>query len=306
VQGSLDGFLNLDKPPGFTSHDCVAKVRYLLKTKRIGHGGTLDPAATGVLPLAIGRATRLLQFLNPDKAYRATIRFGVATTTDDLEGDIVTQQPTPELTLATVAAALPKFEGQIQQVPPIYSAIQVQGQRLYQLARQGKSVDIPSRTVRVDRIEILAWRPGDFPELDVAIACGPGTYIRAIARDLGLSLKTGATLARLIRTQSSGFHLDNGLTLEQLVNQIQAGTFCPIPPELGLQHLEAVTLSTDAAKRWCQGQKIFITFPQIPLQSSLRIQNPGQQFLGIGQTEAIDHQPCLIPKMVFAPWASAG
>ena len=129
----MDGFLNLNKPVGFTSHDCVAKLRRLLNTRRIGHAGTLDPLATGVLPIAVGRATRLLQFLRSDKAYRAIVRFGVSSTTDDLEGEILNQQPVPYLDLAEVKVALQQFQGTIQQVPPIYSAIQVDGKRLYDL-----------------------------------------------------------------------------------------------------------------------------------------------------------------------------
>ena len=173
-------------------------MRRLLRLKRVGHGGTLDPAATGVLPIALGKATRLLQFLRQDKAYRATIQLGITTTTDDLEGEIIASQATVGLRRDQVLRALQLFEGTIQQVPPSYSAIQVQGKRLYDLARAGEKVEVPARTVEVFKIEILDWRPGDFSELDVAIACGSGTYIRAIARDLGASLQTGGTLAALI------------------------------------------------------------------------------------------------------------
>ncbi|MEQ8963487.1 MAG: tRNA pseudouridine(55) synthase TruB, partial [Coleofasciculus sp. C2-GNP5-27] len=136
----MQGFLNLNKSAGFTSHDCVAKVRRLLRLKRVGHGGTLDPLATGVLPIALGRATRLLQYMTSDKAYRATIRLGVKTTTDDLEGDIVATASASGLTLETVVPLLQQFQGKIDQIPPMYSAVQVQGKRLYELARAGKTV----------------------------------------------------------------------------------------------------------------------------------------------------------------------
>ncbi|MEO0843648.1 MAG: tRNA pseudouridine(55) synthase TruB, partial [Cyanobacteria bacterium J06643_5] len=206
------GFLNLDKPFDWTSHDCVAKTRRLLRIKKVGHAGTLDPAATGVLPIAIGKATRLLQYLPSDKAYKATIRLGVQTTTDDLQGEVIHQQFVNGLNLETVKAALEKFQGKIEQIPPSYSAIQVGGKRLYDLARKGEKIEVPVRTVEVFSIDILDWRESDFPELDVNISCGGGTYIRAIARDLGAVLETGGTLAALRRTVSSGFNLADSMT----------------------------------------------------------------------------------------------
>ena len=137
------GFLNLNKPAGWTSHDCVAKVRRLLNIKRVGHGGTLDPAATGVLPIAVGKATRLLQFLPEEKEYHARVRLGVKTTTDDLEGTIITAQEASQLTLDDIKPILSQFEGKIEQIPPAYSAIQLGGKRLYELARAGEQVEVP-------------------------------------------------------------------------------------------------------------------------------------------------------------------
>lgn len=316
-----------------TSHDCVAKVRRGLRLKRVGHGGTLDPAATGVLPIALGKATRLLQYLRTDKAYRATIRLGLTTTTDDLEGEILTSKSVTGLSLDLVKSALGQFEGTIEQVPPIYSAIQVQGKRLYDLARAGETVEVPSRTVEVYQIEILDWRPLEQPELDVAIACGSGTYIRAIARDLGAVLQVGGTLAALTRTKSSGFSLSDSLTFDQLEAHIDQATFLPIPPAEALNHLPAVTLSTNDARKWCNGQRLKrddddITSINPPLISSsfasellrpqkgrgaegqrgetnntqskilLQVYGEGERFLGIGQLIDLE---CLmlIPLMVF-------
>jgi tRNA pseudouridine55 synthase len=298
----MDGFLNLNKPIGFTSHDCVAKLRRLLNTRRIGHAGTLDPLATGVLPIAVGRATRLLQFLRSDKAYRAVIRFGVSTTTDDLEGEIIHQQPVPHLDLARVKTALHQFQGNIQQVPPIYSAIQVDGKRLYDLARSGKTAEVPSRTVEISAIQIVDWQPGEFPELEIDIACGGGTYIRAIARDLGTALHTFGTLANLIRTQSSGFDLENSLTLEQLEDQLQHDPFHPVLPDEVLAHLEAIALSPILAKRWCQGQRIApydlpATFTTS--RDPLRIHTETGTFLGIGQLTDPPTGTILTARIVF-------
>ncbi|TBR59561.1 tRNA pseudouridine(55) synthase TruB [Westiellopsis prolifica IICB1] len=276
------GFLNLNKPFGWTSHDCVAKTRKYLRLKRVGHAGTLDPAATGVLPIALGKATRLLQYLPGEKAYIATIRLGVRTTTDDLQGEIITENSVTNLTFKTVETALQQFQGKIEQIPPSYSAIQVEGKRLYDLARKGETVEAPVRTVEVFKIEILDWREGEFPEIDVAIACGTGTYIRAIARDLGTVLETGGTLAALQRTASSGFILENSLTFTDLETQLQAGTFQPLSPDVALQHLPSVSLSTPADQKWCQGQKI--PFADYSSQI-LRVYSEDGRFLGIGQTK---------------------
>lgn len=302
----MHGFLNFNKSFGLTSHDCVAKVRKLLKQKRVGHGGTLDPAATGVLPIAIGKATRLLQYLSHQKSYRARIRFGLTTATDDLEGDVLTQQPVPQLTLAEIEGLLPNFEGKIDQIPPSYSAIQVGGKRLYELARAGQSVEAPLRSVQVYRIEVLHWQAGEYPELEVAIDCGAGTYIRSIARDLGAALGSGGTLAGLIRTASSGFLQSDSLTLEQLADQTQ--TFTPIPPAAALHHLPQIQLTEDQTQRWRQGQRLdWNALPEQPGALSLQtdqspvcqVQTLAHQFLGIGQAMETQSDRLLVPKLVW-------
>lgn len=288
----MQGYINLDKAFGWTSHDCVARLRKLLRLKRVGHAGTLDPAATGVLPVAVGKATRLLQYLPTDKAYQATIRFGVRTTTDDLQGEIISSQACAGLSLSEVSDALSKFRGKIEQIPPIYSAIQVEGKRLYDLARKGETIEVPARTVEIFSIEVLAWREGDFPELDVAIACGGGTYIRAIARDLGVVLNTGGTLAALRRTHSSGFNLTDSLTLADLETQLQAGEFQPTPADAALQHLPSVSLPDISAKKWCQGQRIDLG---LEMAGKVRVYQAESYFLGIGELQ----EGVLIPQMVF-------
>jgi tRNA pseudouridine55 synthase len=290
----LQGFLNLNKLFDWTSHDCVARVRKLLRLKRVGHAGTLDPAATGVLPIALGKVTRLLQYLPGDKAYKATIRLGVQTATDDLQGEIITQQPVVNLTLKTVKTALQQFKGEIQQIPPSYSAIQIDGKRLYDLARKGENVKVPARTVEIFQIDILDWREGEFPELDVAIACGSGTYIRAIARDLGRVLETGGTLAALQRTVSNGFQLAESITLADLEAQLQAGTFQPTLPDAALQHLPFLNLEVTTAKKWCQGQKIPV---KEEIAGLWRVYQEDGSFLGIAKSEG----GVLIPQMVFEP-----
>jgi tRNA pseudouridine55 synthase len=301
----VQGFLNLDKPVGFTSHDCVGKLRGLLGMRRIGHGGTLDPMATGVLPIALGSATRLLQFLPTDKAYLATIRFGVRTTTDDITGEAIplrgdsgnVSQPVPDLQLEPVKLALRQFEGKIEQIPPNYSAIQVGGQRLYDLARRGETIEVKARPVEIFKLEVLDWRAGDFPELDLAIACGPGTYIRAIARDLGDALETGGTLTALSRTASCGFQLSESYSFADLGERLQTQSFTPIDPAMALAHLPPVQLDAEMAWRWCCGQKVPADLSSLGDESSqiLRIHDQADQFLGVSEQTA----GLLIPKVVM-------
>lgn len=299
------GFLNLDKAQGFTSHDCVAKVRRILRMKQVGHGGTLDPDAIGVLPIALGRATRLLQFLPTDKAYIGTIKLGIVTTTDDLAGEVISRQPVTDLDLATITQALAKFQGKISQIPPRYSAIQVEGKRLYDLARAGVAIDVPVREVEIFGIKILDWRLQEFPELDVEIACGAGTYIRSIARDLGEILGTGGTLAALKRTRSAGFDLDDSITLPDLETQLES--WQSIAPQIALRHLPELLLPPDLAKRWTQGQKIPLpeTSPNLAGEF-IRIAEETKaeetrDLLGISQVmvSSLDQQLILVPKVVL-------
>lgn len=294
-----DGFLNLYKPAGWTSHDCVAKLRRLLKTKKIGHAGTLDPAATGVLPIAVGRVTRLLQYLPSEKAYRAVVQLGTTTNTDDLEGTVLTQTPANHLTQAAVMAALSQFQGEIEQIPPMYSAVHIKGQRLYDLARRGtaETVDIPRRQVIVHHIDVVHWQAGETPQITLDITCGAGTYIRSIARDLGQVLGVGGTLASLLRTQSSGFTLETSLSLETLIEQPEQTQL--IAPAVAMAHLPQILLSPEAARRWCLGQKL-PSDPTLALEQPLRVVTTTCPFLGIGVFRIKDETPHLVPKMVFA------
>ena len=293
------GFLNLNKPKNWTSHDCVAKVRRLLKTRKVGHGGTLDPLATGVLPIAVGKATRLISYLPHRKAYQAKVRFGIQTTTDDLEGEILKTCSASELTLDKITPYLPQFLGIIEQIPPQYSAIQRDGQRLYDLARQGKMVAVPSRRVEIFDMQVLGWQAGEFPELDLSIRCGEGTYIRAIARDLGDLLGVGATLAGLIRIESGGMNLGNSITLEELADRLESQDFALTSPQTVLTDLPKIILDAETAQRWCQGQKIIVTEGENGLNQSLRVLKEDENLLGIGEIVEIETIQRLIPKVVL-------
>jgi tRNA pseudouridine55 synthase len=294
--------LNLNKPAGLTSHDCVYRVRKLLKIKRVGHGGTLDPAATGVLPIAIGKATRLLSLLPENKAYRALIRLGMTTNTDDLEGDVLTTHPGLELGLEDIQPILSKFIGEIEQIPPIYSAIQVNGQRLYKLARAGEQIEVPARKVLVRHLEILSLIPGEYPELEIAISCGPGTYIRAIARDLGKAFGVGGTLANLIRTESCGMEIADSITLEQLEAEIERSNLPLITPDLALKHFNPVILTELDRRKWCQGQTIAMESLNTELlesPQSMRVYQEQGHLLGIGELINCEEKLTLVPKIVF-------
>jgi tRNA pseudouridine55 synthase len=300
----VDGFINLKKLSDWTSHDCVAKVRRILNMKKVGHGGTLDPAAVGVLPIAIGKATRLLQYLPAGKAYRAVIRLGIQTTTDDLEGEIVYANPVPNLTIEQIEAVIPEFIGEILQTPPMYSAIQINGQRLYQLARAGEVVEVPSRKVNIAKIEILNWTPGDFPEVEVQICCGGGTYIRSIAHDLGVKLGTKGVLAFLERNASCGLTLADSITLEELAHQQQTGNFVPISPDRGLAHLPTVTLmNAELIKFWGQGKRLPLSqltlTPTNSLLSGYFKVIGEQRCLGVGEIQQIEGEHLLVSQTVL-------
>ncbi|BAY50894.1 tRNA pseudouridine synthase B [Thermostichus vulcanus NIES-2134] len=246
------GFLNLNKPAGCTSHDCINELRRRLRLKRIGHGGTLDPMATGVLPIALGAATRLLPYLSDRKAYIGTVRFGMSTTTDDITGEICQEQGASHLTLAAIQEQLPQFIGEIEQLPPAYSAIQVAGQRLYARARAGEVVSVPPRIVTVYRIEVLHWQPGRYPELTLHITCGSGTYIRALARDLGTALGVGGTLAALQRIESGGLRIEESHSLESI-----APEHLPLcSPQEVLSHLPWLELNAAQLNDWYHGRAV--------------------------------------------------
>ncbi len=298
----FNGFLNLNKPPDFTSHDCVAKLRGILKTKKIGHGGTLDPLATGVLPIAIGKATRLLQFLPTTKAYKAIIRLGMTTDTDDLAGKVIEEKPTDNLTLEKITPYLKDFQGKIEQIPPAYSAIKKDGKKLYELARKGKFIDeIPSREVEIFELETVDWCVKQYPELTVNIVCSAGTYIRAIARDLGEKLGCGGTLANLVRTYSCGMDLSDSLSLEDIIRGKEEETLSLISLDRPLSNLPLIELNQEESLRWCQGQKLAIQWQK--KDTYCRVYNPENKFLGISEVredKEINQQQILKPKVVIS------
>jgi len=261
----LDGVLVVAKPIGPTSHDVVALVRRLSGTRRVGHGGTLDPFASGVLPVFLGRGTRLVEYHMTDrKAYRATVCFGASSTTDDLEGELAPMDG-PSPSRHAVEAALDAFRGTIVQVPPAYSAVKVAGRRAYALARAGKAPELAPRTVTIDRIELVEWDGGE-PERPVAIVevgCSAGTYVRSIARDLGATLGSGAYLGALERTASGPFTSADAVPVDVLREEGRDGIAARLQPEdAGLDGLPVVEIGADDVVAIGRGQRI--RDPRVP------------------------------------------
>ena len=256
----LDGILVVDKPMGPTSHDIVGLVRKLAATKRVGHGGTLDPFATGVLPIFLGRATRVVEFhLSDRKRYRATVCFGASTTTDDLEGELTPAEGPPP-TREALEETLPGFTGTILQRPPAYSAIKVGGRRAYAMARAGETVELAPREVTIFELAVVAWDDSD-PDRPVAIldvACSAGTYIRSLARDVGERLGSGGYLGALRRTAAGSFSADDAVSLEAVRAAAADGPegLVPLlrPVDAGLDRFPAVPLTAAEIGAVSRGQ----------------------------------------------------
>ena len=253
-----DGLVVVDKPAGWTSHDVVARVRRLAGTRRVGHAGTLDPMATGVLVLGIDRATRLLTYLvGADKDYTATVRLGVATTTDDAEGEVLAVVDAAAVDRAGVEQGVRALTGPILQVPSAVSAIKVDGRRAYARVRAGEQVELAARSVTVRRFDVLAVRPGSHDgvpvlDVDVEVTCSSGTYVRALARDLGAGLGVGGHLTALRRTRVGGYRLDVARTLEQLESD-----FAVLPvAEAARAAFGVRELSADEARELSFGRRI--------------------------------------------------
>lgn len=253
------GILNINKPAGLTSHDVVARVRRLVPKTRVGHAGTLDPMATGVLIVCIGKATRLIEYVaDADKRYRATIRLGTTTTTWDAEGEAEECRSIDGLDLARITAELPRFVGAIDQVPPMYSALKRNGEPLYRLARRGVTVEREARRVEVFSLEIESWEP---PDLTVRVHCSKGTYVRALAHDLGEALGVGAHLAALMRTAVGAFALADAVDLDALLEQGTTGAWRRylLDAAVAVERLPRALVDDDAARRLTHGQPAPLT-----------------------------------------------
>ena len=299
LETSISGFLNVDKPPGWTSSDIVVKLRTafgLRKRKiKIGHGGTLDPMATGVLPICIGGATRLTRFVfSGSKSYRMTAQLGIETDSYDSEGVVAQKRDSSNVTHADIESILDEFTGEIDQVPPMYSALKRDGKPLYQLARQGKTIPREPRRISVPELRLTAWKP---PSFSLLIECGSGFYARSLAHDIGQRIGCGAHMTSLRRERVGEFRIKDAVALESLLSTTEGDRWTQflLPADHVLTELSSVVLDEDAASAFVHGRAVRSAVDDSDKQ--LRVYSSDHYLLGIGGIEGSDG--LLHPKIVL-------
>jgi tRNA pseudouridine55 synthase len=279
---NINGVLLLDKPLGFSSNQALQKVKWLFQAAKAGHTGTLDPLATGLLPICLGEATKFAQYVtDADKTYIATVKFGATTTTGDAEGEVIATSDV-RFTRAQLESACQSFHGEISQVPPMYSALKFEGKALYEYAREGVDIERQSRLVKISDITIIQF------EVDVAeisVKCSKGTYIRTLAEEIGNALGSGAHLIGLRRIESAGYELADAITLEELEARIKNTPIeglqsLLLPIDSSIAYLPALTLNADAAHYLMQGQAVWVS-GKIP-NGEIRLYDENSRFLGLG------------------------
>jgi len=281
----MDGILNILKPPGMTSFDVVGYLRGVTRIKKIGHTGTLDPAAVGVLPVCIGRATKAIEYLTEkDKVYRAELILGVTTDTQDSTGTVI-KAAEVNVTNDEFKKVLGEFTGEIKQLPPMYSAVKIGGKKLYELAREGKTIDRPERSVTIHSIEVVRpltkYDDGSFRAI-IDVKCTKGTYIRTLINDIGDRLSVGACMSFLVRKGTGGFNLDEALTLEEIAYLHKEGLLTDklISPDRVFSNLSEVKLGVKEEKAYLNGQLVDYTGNAGEI---LRVYRENGSFLGIGK-----------------------
>ena len=268
-----NGIIIIDKPAGWTSQDVAAKLRGVFHEKRIGHGGTLDPMATGVLPIFVGRATRAVEFFeHAEKEYVAGLRLGMVTNTQDTTGE-VEREAEVTVTKEQLLSVLERFEGKQEQIPPMYSAVKIGGKKLYEMARQGKTVERKPRAIEILELELLE---GSGAEYLIRVRCSKGTYIRTLCHDIGQALGCGACMSSLRRTKAGGYDLSKAVTMEQVLDGAQE----LLPVDSVFSHLPAVT--TNALKQIYNGAAV--KAPELA-DGTYRVYSPDGEFLMVGQAE---------------------
>lgn len=283
----IDGVLVVDKPAGMTSNTCLQRVKNALYAAKAGHTGSLDPLATGVLPLCFGEATKLSRFLlDADKGYTSTFILGTTTNTGDADGETRDVVDASSVTLEQIEQALQPLRGDIEQIPSMFSAIKHQGKPLYELARQGIEVERKVRRVSIHRLDVLDFRPGVRAQLDVSVSCSKGTYIRSLAEDLGRALACGAHVSALRRTQAGPFGLQQSVSLERIEALAEERAFeelngLLLPVDSGLDGLPTVVLPEDSGFYLRQGQPVLA--PNMPTAGFVRIVEDTGDFLGVGE-----------------------
>lgn len=294
----MDGVLIIDKPAGMTSHDVVNRVRRILKTKRVGHTGTLDPFATGVLVLLVGKATRLAQFVDKaTKEYIADIRFGFSTDTGDLTGKRLSEEQDVSFSVAEFEAVLQNFRGEIEQVPPMYSAKKVDGKKLYEMARKGEIVDRKPASVTILELELIDH---DLSSLDksarIRVVCSAGTYIRTLAEDIGRELGVGAHLTDLKRTTAGTFGLKDVFALSDLESERELAKFL-LPIETLVSDLPHIYLSSERIAPTLNGMSTRVLREDLDDRAAVSIFSPEGKLIAVGVYEAAES--CIKPRIVL-------
>ena len=296
---AIDGILNLDKPKGTTSFGVVAHVRRLSGERRGGHAGTLDPDATGVLVVCLGKATRLVEYLaDVRKAYRAEVEFGTATDTYDASGQVVERGDASGLERHDIEDAAAAFVGKINQVPPAYSALKHRGVPLYRWARAGVEVPIQPRQVEFFRIDVVEWKS---PVAVLEVECGKGAYIRSLAHDLGCRLQCGAHMRNLVRSQSGPFHIANAAGMEQVEDAFKNGEWAKLilPMDSAVAHLPRVTIGGEVERAVLNGRAIAGEWEEGPTSGLCRAYGARGEFIAILARD--EEQGCWRPRKVFFP-----
>jgi len=303
----MDGILIIDKPAGLTSHDVVARVRHTLKTKRVGHTGTLDPFATGVMVILVGRATRLARFLDKDeKEYEAVIEFGSETDTGDLTGVRSAECGMRNEEIAEIVARtnwddiFSFFRGEIEQIPPMYSAKKVGGKKLYEHARRGQVIERESVQLVIKQLDLLhdpvGTAPGSDTSIRISVVCSAGTYIRQLAEDIGRKIGVGAHLTGLRRTRAGRFSLDDAVTLDQLENADDPAN-CLMPMELAVEHLQSITLAADRVEKTRNGLSTRIADGDFAHNMPIRMIDETGGLVAVGTFDRTGN--AVIPKVVL-------
>ncbi len=296
------GFVIIDKPKGLTSHDCVKRLRRIYGLKRVGHGGTLDPEVTGVLPIAIGSATRLLPYLPGDKVYEGVVQLGTITNTDDLQGEIIDIKSIPKITLSFLEEHLKSFKGKIEQRPPQFSSVHFQGVRAYKLAREGKVMNLAAKEITIFELQIMNWDQL-LGQIKIYVHCSAGTYIRSLARDIGEILGCGGCLAKLRRLQALGFNEKQAVNLPNAKDYLIKDLPKVIDPLQALRHLSHLELTKEELFLWRYGRILEISPNRYisPLNnqkqnSSVVVIDSSGDIAGIASR---DSHKTLKPKVVF-------
>ncbi|NLN93575.1 MAG: tRNA pseudouridine(55) synthase TruB [Candidatus Hydrogenedens sp.] len=295
----LNGILLVDKPQGITSHDVVDALRKATGIRRIGHTGTLDPRATGLLVMCIGQATRLSQHLSGlDKSYEGALRLGLTTDSHDLDGKILEEKPVPgDLSLDAVQAVCNQFLGEIKQIPPMVSAIKIGGRRLYKIAREGQEIERPPRDVRIDRFDILDW---ETPEAVLSIACSSGAYVRTLCHDVGTILGCGGVLAQLRRTRVGQYSIEDALPLDQLdTREKVAAHLHPMDDAL---HLPVIVLDETQENFIKSGRVLsseYLSLPEEIEAGWVQLKNSRQQLIALAELQKTPQGKRIQPKTVF-------